>query len=333
MTKAFGTKQVLRNVDLDVPSGSIIGVLGPSGSGKTTLLRIIAGFIGADAGHVVLGDDLLTSKSTLVAPERRAVGVVPQEGALFPHLDVQGNVAFGLRGQNDKATRVAEMLELVGMAGRAKAKPQELSGGEQQRVALARALAPNPRLVLLDEPFSALDATLRARVRDEVSRILRECGCTAVLVTHDQQEVFAIADAVAVMLGGTIAQAAEPRELYVRPASLEVALFVGESTVVSGRVDDDRVETEFGRLAVDGAGRNGDVHVVIRPEQVELGGEGVAGVIVGVVFNGPDTGVRVRVARGKEITARVRPDAAHRLGQPTTVCVRGPVLAYANEQS
>ncbi|MCB0925900.1 MAG: ATP-binding cassette domain-containing protein, partial [Mycobacterium sp.] len=186
----FGAALVLDRLDLDVPSGALAAVLGASGSGKTTLLRVLAGFLAPSAGVVRFGDRVVTSAPTagagrvFVQPERRRVGIVPQEGALFPHLDVWGNIGFGLpRGS---APRIEEMLDLVGLRDFARARPQDLSGGQQQRVALARALAPAPDVVLLDEPFSSLDAALRARLRAEVRNLLRTVGATAILVTHDQ---------------------------------------------------------------------------------------------------------------------------------------------------
>ncbi|MDO9175233.1 MAG: ABC transporter ATP-binding protein, partial [Actinomycetota bacterium] len=205
--KAFGQQQVLHGIDLHVAAGAIVAVLGPSGCGKTTLLRLIAGFEQLDHGSITVAGQLAANRGgagpTLsLPPERRRVGVVPQEGALFPHLDVAGNVGFGLRRGSD--ARVAEVLALVGLAGFEKKRPSQLSGGQQQRVALARALAPKPSLVLLDEPFSSLDAAMRGQVREEVFEVLRAANATAILVTHDQQEALSVADQVAVLLAGRI---------------------------------------------------------------------------------------------------------------------------------
>ena len=210
--KSFGGTRVLSGVDLSVPSGTVGVLLGPSGCGKTTLLRILAGHLQPDAGEVRIGGRLVADAATFVPPERRGISIVPQDGALFPHLDVAGNVAFGLdRGRRQlpwKRTRhearVDELLELVGLPGAGRLHPAQLSGGQQQRVALARALAPSPALVLLDEPFSALDASLRASVRDDVKRVLQDAGATALLVTHDQEEALSMADSVAVMSAGRI---------------------------------------------------------------------------------------------------------------------------------
>ncbi|MFN2497394.1 MAG: ABC transporter ATP-binding protein, partial [Pseudonocardiaceae bacterium] len=231
VVKSFGATTVLRGVDLSVPKGALAAVLGPSGCGKTTLLRVVAGFDRADAGEVVIGGRLVSGPGVAVPPERRRVGMVPQEGALFPHLSVAGNVGFGLP-RRQRTSRVAEMLDLVGLGGYGARMPHELSGGQQQRVALARALAPGPALVLLDEPFSALDTGLRAALREDVRRALHATGATAVLVTHDQQEALSTADLVAVLQAGTIVQAGPPAELYQAPRDLDVATFLGEAVLL-----------------------------------------------------------------------------------------------------
>lgn len=228
----FGGRLVLDGMDLTVPSGSITAVLGPSGCGKTTLLRTIAGFHQPLDGQVLMDDHVVASPSVYVRPERRGVGIVPQEGALFPHLSVAGNVAFGLDSKRGSQERVEEMLELVGLRDLGHRMPQELSGGQQQRVALARALAPQPGLILLDEPFSSLDAGLRTELREDVLRVLRLSGATAMLVTHDQAEAMSMADSIAVMRNGIIAQVGTPREVYTRPADLDVALRLGEVIIL-----------------------------------------------------------------------------------------------------
>ncbi|MBC7373654.1 MAG: ABC transporter ATP-binding protein, partial [Frankiales bacterium] len=222
LSKAFGAP-VLNGLDLDVVAGSLVALLGPSGCGKTTLLRLVAGFEPTDAGTVEVGGQLVAGPGCHVAPERRRVGIVPQEGALFPHLSVHDNVAFGLTRAQRRGTRPDEVLELVGLAELGRRMPHELSGGQQQRVALARALAPRPSLVLLDEPFSALDAGLRATVRAEVRASLQAAGAAAVLVTHDQQEALSVADVVAVVRDGQVVQAGDPWSVYAQPADLGVA--------------------------------------------------------------------------------------------------------------
>ncbi|MGH3979276.1 MAG: ABC transporter ATP-binding protein [Pseudonocardiaceae bacterium] len=297
--KSFGAVPVLRGLDLSVPEGALAAVLGPSGCGKTTLLRIVAGFEGADAGEICIGGRAVAGPAGALAPERRRVGVVPQEGALFPHLSVAGNVGFGLV-RRQRAGRVGEVLDLVGLGGFGSRMPHELSGGQQQRVALARALAPGPALVLLDEPFSALDTGLRAAVREDVRQALRAAGATAVLVTHDQQEALSMADVVAVLQDGTIVQAAPPADLYARPRDLDVATFVGEAVVLDAVLHDDVAECALGVLPV--RNRNGQRaergSVVLRPEQVVVGppGTGVPARVAGVSFFGHDALVRLTLA-------------------------------------
>jgi iron(III) transport system ATP-binding protein len=304
--KSFGGAPVLRGLDLTVPERTLAAVLGPSGCGKTTLLRIVAGFETPDAGEIVIGGRAVAGPGVRIPPERRRVGVVPQEGALFPHLTVAGNVGFGLGGRKDRRERVAQLLELVGLGGYGSRMPHELSGGQQQRVALARALAPDPALVLLDEPFSALDTALRAAVREDVRAALRAAGATAVLVTHDQQEALSMADVVAVLRDGRVVQAAAPAELYVSPGDLAVATFVGEAVLLDAAVRDGVAECLLGRLPVRaGIGRDwsGRGTVVIRPEQVMLDASGagvVAGRVTGTVFYGHDALVRVSVPEPAE---------------------------------
>ncbi|MPZ94471.1 MAG: ATP-binding cassette domain-containing protein [Propionibacteriales bacterium] len=285
--KSFGPVQVLRGVDLEVEAGTLAAVLGPSGCGKTTLLRVVAGFERADAGTVSIGGRVVTG----VPPERRRVGIVPQEGALFPHLDVAGNVGFGLSRERRRSSRVGEVLDLVGLSDFASRMPHELSGGQQQRVALARALAPEPALVLLDEPFSALDSGLRAAVRAEVGRVLRLAGATAVLVTHDQEEALSMAVRVAVMRSGRLVQSGSPAEVYGAPADLGVATFVGDACVLRGTASGDTADCALGRVTLrrpaTGAGS-----VVIRPEQLVVdtddGRSGVPARVVSNEFYGHD---------------------------------------------
>lgn len=299
LAKSFGQVRVLEGLDLAVPSGKLAAVLGPSGCGKTTLLRIVAGFESADRGTVVLDGVRVAGPGVHVPPERRRVGVVPQEGALFPHLTVAGNVGFGLSRSQRRAGRIEELLSLVGLDRFGHRMPAELSGGQQQRVALARALAPEPALVLLDEPFNALDTGLRAAVRDDVRAALRTAGATAVLVTHDQEEALSMADLVAVLSGGRIAQAAPPGELYTSPADLDVATFVGDAVVFDAVATPDGVNSPLGPLRLQDAGARGPGRVAIRPEQVVLGvpnGDAVVGTVVATVFYGHDALVRLSVA-------------------------------------
>ncbi|HWD10035.1 MAG TPA: ABC transporter ATP-binding protein, partial [Actinomycetota bacterium] len=256
--KSYGSVPVLAGLDLSVEAGLLTAVLGPSGSGKTTLLRVLAGFERADAGQLSIAGECVDGGGRWVAPEKRRVGYVPQEGCLFPHLSVAANIGFGLAkgpGRRDRNRRVGELLELIGLDGMGERRPHELSGGQQQRVALARALAPRPRIVLLDEPFASLDTGLRATLRDDVREVLRAEGTTTVLVTHDQDEALSIADVVAVMRHGRIVQAGSPRELYDAPADAEVATFLGMANLVPGIVEESYAATPLGALCLDCPGR------------------------------------------------------------------------------
>ncbi len=297
---------VLRGIDLDVPAGTTTAVLGPSGCGKTTLLRVVAGFMRPDAGQVHLGDDLVVGGGAWVAPERRGIGYVAQEGNLFPHLDVAGNVAYGLSRRERRAgARVGELLELVGLssdlAGR---RPDQISGGQQQRVALARALARRPGVVLLDEPFSALDPALRVATREAVAQALAHERATVVLVTHDQAEALSFADQVAVMHDGVVTQAGTPAQVYQAPVSRRAASALGETCFLPGVVRDGVVTCALGTLPVPRAHRRtGPCELLVRPEQLSLGEPAEAGlrpdVCLGVVtrvqYFGHDALVQLRI--------------------------------------
>ncbi len=269
----YDRARVLDGVDLTLEQGSLTAVLGASGCGKSTILRAIAGLLPIWAGTIEIGGRLVAGADLHVRPERRNVGLVPQEAALFPHRDVASNVAFGLRRAPNRPQRVAELIAMVGLAGLEKRMPYELSGGQRHRVALARALAPRPTVLLLDEPFAALDASLRGELRAQVRDVLRAAGTTALLVTHDQTEALSMADQVAVMAAGRIEQAGHPEELYRRPVSPAVAAFVGDAVLLWGRRVGGRVRCALGEVgAVDGAaGPDGEwVRVLLRPEQVLL---------------------------------------------------------------
>jgi iron(III) transport system ATP-binding protein len=276
--KGYSTEPVLRGVDLDVPAGSLTAVLGLSGCGKTTLLRVIAGFERAERGQVSLGAKTLDDGHTYVPPERRGIGYVPQEGALFPHLSVRKNVGFGLSREERRGGAVGELLEMVGLAPLAERYPHQLSGGEQQRVALARALARRPEVLLLDEPFSSLDASLRTRVREEVHALLRAQGVTTVLVTHDQEEALSLADTVAVLRDGTIVQGGTPDQLYTLPVDLGLARFLGAANLIDAAFEQGIARTPLGALTLRsdpgspgaGAPGAGSGVVMIRPEQLEV---------------------------------------------------------------
>ena len=302
LRKRFGDTVALDGFDLDVPRGDLLALLGPSGCGKTTALRIIAGLDRPDGGEVWVGDRLATSDRILIPPEARRIGMVFQEGALFPHLDVLANVAFGLsRGHEEPARRVLEQVRLTGLEHR---MPDELSGGQQQRVAVARALAPAPEVVLLDEPFSNLDAALRAGIRADVREVLKGASATAVFVTHDQEEALSIADRIAVMNRGRVLQVGTPQELYEAPASLEVAALVGGGNVLEGHVDDGHVRTALGAVPFKGA-ETGAVSVLVRPESLGLQPDPDSeAVVTGVEFYGHDQMVLVRLADGTRLRSR-----------------------------
>jgi iron(III) transport system ATP-binding protein len=273
VSKAFGTTPVLRGVDLEVGPGTLTAILGTSGVGKTTLLRLIAGFEFADRGSIAIDGTVVDDGRRRIPPQRRRIGYVPQDGALFPHLTVRGNVAFGLPRRERRGPAAREVLELVGLTELQGRYPHQLSGGQQQRVALGRALASRPRLVLLDEPFSSLDATLRASVRAEVLSVLRATGTTTVLVTHDQDEALSSADRVAIMRDGLITQEGSPRTIYTQPADPETAAFIGTANLLEGTWDGGAVITALGRHAlnpVQPVPAKGQVTVLIRPEQLQL---------------------------------------------------------------
>lgn len=344
-----GGVDVLDGVDLAAREGEVLAVLGPSGSGKSTLLRVVAGLHRPRAGTVELaGRDVTTQP-----PERRGVGLVPQEGALFAHLDVAANTAFGLPRRDrlrlgrraERHSRVAELLELLDLGDLAHRMPHELSGGQQQRVALARALAPRPRLVLLDEPFSALDAGLRHRVRDDVVAALRDQGVGALLVTHDQDEALQSADRVAVLHGGRVAQLSPPRELWEEPADAWTARFLGGAALVPGVVEGGgAVRTALGahplrHAAAAALPQGARVEVVLRAEQVALAAPpgataagGATGAVVGVRYLGHTALAQVRLdgAEGPLVAVRLGTTAsAPAAGDRCLLAVHGPVHAVA----
>jgi iron(III) transport system ATP-binding protein len=337
VTKGFGTLSVLRGVDLAVPSGSFTAILGSSGSGKTTLLRIVAGFERPDGGEVRLGERVVDDGAHHFLPcEKRHIGYVPQEGALFPHLSVGRNVAFGLVRDHHRRERVHELLELVGLEGLHRRYPHQLSGGQQQRVALARALATEPEVVLLDEPFASLDAALRASVRADVHHVLRQAGTTSILVTHDQDEALSMADRVAVLRHGVIAQLAAPSDLYRRPGDAELAQFLGESNLVEGVIDGSTATTALGRLPIESgsaASPAGEAHVMIRPEQLRLGDTasgGVLGTVESYEYFGHDAVVRVRPDPESlpELVVRITGGIPVAPGTRIGLSVEGDVVAW-----
>ena len=337
--KAFGSQSVLTGIELTVPEGSLTAILGPSGSGKTTLLRVLAGFERCDRGVISLGGRVVEDGRRYLPPEERGIGYVPQEGALFPHLTVEKNIAFGLSRQARRDGRVARLAEMVGLGNLTGRYPHQLSGGQQQRVALARALAIEPEVVLLDEPFSSLDAGLRASVRADVQRVLREAGTTALLVTHDQDEALSMSDFVAVIRDGRIGQTGTPQELYEHPVDPDMAEFLGDANLIRGSVDSAVASTPLGTFPL----RSGSTPVakptsaviLVRPEQVEIrpgrAAHGLAARVVESEFHGHDAVMRVLPDASSGLGAIVaRTDGALALapGTEVTVTARGPVLAW-----
>jgi iron(III) transport system ATP-binding protein len=353
LRKSFGDREVLGGLDLDVAAGSVMAILGASGAGKTTLLRLVMGLDRLDAGRIGVDGTTLADANVHVATERRRVGYVSQEGALFPQLTVHENIAFGLpRGERKASGRVREVLALVGLSDDfLDRNPAELSGGEQRRVALARALSPRPSLILLDEPFSGLDAALRVETREAVLAALARAEATALLVTHDQAEALSSGDEVGVLRDGRLVQVDEPQLVYRSPADLGVARFVGEAVVLPGTVEADRVSCALGVLPIGDVVASGPVAVMIRPEQIRLGsparrdgkadprddGDGPAtrAVVTRRRFLGPDVVVFLDLGDAStgatiELTARTRSQEAPSVGATVLLRIEGPVCVYAS---
>ncbi len=337
LEKSFDGHAVLRGVDLAVGSSRLVAILGASGSGKTTLLRLVCGFERPDAGRIEIDGQLVSSRDVLVAPEQRRIGYVAQEGALFPHLSVAENILFGLpRQERRSGGKAGALLELVGLPpAYARRWPQELSGGEQQRVALARALAPQPRLVLLDEPFSSLDAALRVETREAVARALRTAGATALLVTHDQGEALSMGHEVAVLRQGRLVQMAAPETLYRRPVDAELAQFVGEAMVLKGVASGGAATCRLGRVRLVPGVPDGPVELLVRPEQILLVPPGEAcgrrARVRDVTFYGHDASVSLVLcddAEPIELTARVAGHLTPQPGGDVGLRVEGEVLAF-----
>jgi iron(III) transport system ATP-binding protein len=342
--KAYGAHPVLGGLDLDVPAGTITAVLGASGCGKTTLLRLLAGFESTDAGTIALHGRTVDDGHRVLAPEHRRIGYVPQEGGLFPHLSVAANIGFGLP-RAARHHRVAELLELVGLPGFGDRPPHKLSGGQQQRVSLARALAPAPQLVLLDEPFSALDAGLRAQLRTDVADALYRSGTTAVLVTHDQDEALSMAELVAVLRDGRIVQAADPATLYEQPVDAEVARFVGEANLLPGDVLGSTARSPLGEhpLRSDTPHLPAPALIMVRPEQLQLRpaasrdyADAVTGRVLRREYHGHDATITLAVTpivrtdrnQAEEIHVVARTFGTNPSpGTLVTITVAGPVAA------
>ena len=304
VTVRFNGTVALDGFTLDVPHGGLLTLVGPSGCGKTTALRVIAGFQDVISGTVTIRGTEILGPRVNVPPEKRHVGMVFQDYALFPHISVAENVGYGVRG-SDRGVRVGEVLELVGLTGYENRFPNELSGGEQQRVALARALAPEPDVVLLDEPFSNLDAPQRERMRRELKKIIRAAKVTAILVTHDQAEALAIADVVAVMRAGRVVQTGEPGEVYRSPVDPWVAGFLGDAVMFDGTVSNGSIETTIGDIESDLADGT-SVNVMVRPEWIQpTPSPSGNGVVTDTEFYGHDQRVEIAMPGGPTVEALV----------------------------
>jgi iron(III) transport system ATP-binding protein len=315
VTKDFGSQSVLKGINLSVAKGGTTAIVGPSGSGKTTLLRLIAGFEHPGTGTISLNGIPVAGDGDWTPAHKRHVGYVAQDGALFPHLTVGRNIAFGLSpskldgGRRAVAARVAELLEMVSLdPSMAKRRPHQLSGGQQQRVALARAMAREPELMLLDEPFSALDAGLRVATRRAVAKVLNEAGVTTILVTHDQAEALSFADQVAVMRGGRLAQIGNPFVVYTRPADRATAEFLGDAVILDAWLEGSLATCSLGGIPVRRPPAQGRVQLMLRPEQIRIAEDGpIRGIVMDTDYFGPETTVRLKLAVPPEL-AGAMPD-------------------------
>lgn len=340
LRKRFGPVTAIDEVTLDVPAGESLALLGPSGCGKTTLLRLIAGFERPDAGSVTIRGRTVVAPGLWIPPDQRRVGFVFQDYALFPHMSVAANVGFGLSDRSTRKARVAEMLELVGLAHHAANMPHRLSGGEQQRVAVARALAPAPDVVLLDEPFSNLDAALRTKVRGELVEILSKAGATSVFVTHDHEEALSVGSRIAVMERGKVVEVSTPRDIYLNPQTPTAARSVGPASMLRGRAEGGVAICDLGRLPLGRPCTMGDVEILIRPESIRLSpiahgaelpsenGSAPHGEVVDLKFHGTFQAVAVRLKEGQILRARIGPGSRLSLGDRVAIEITDPVIAY-----
>ena len=317
ISKFYDEEQVLSDFNLDVWKGSITGILGSSGSGKTTALRLIAGFDRPDAGIIEMKNEVIVSDEVWLPPEKRNIGMVFQDYALFPHLTVEKNIAFGL-GKNDlEKGRLKEVIDMCNLSGLINKFPQELSGGQQQRVALARALAPNPEVVLLDEPFTSLDAQMARVLRDEVVELLKNTETTAIIVTHDQEEALSVCDVVSVLEKGKIIQSSTPQEIYLNPVSKTVANSVGDPNILKGFSIDGRVETSLGTFV---SAYEGALDVSIRPECIELNLDSDGSYVVKeCTFYGHDQVISFQNSKGEVFRARSLPNTIYEAGDKVNI--------------
>jgi iron(III) transport system ATP-binding protein len=331
--KSFGGRAVLHGNDLEVGSNEIVALLGPSGCGKTSLLRLIAGFERVDAGEIAIDRRVVASCELHVPPERRHIGYVPQEGALFPHLTVRQNILFGLPRENRRVSAVADLVDITRLGDLLDRYPHQLSGGQQQRVALARALAPRPALVMLDEPFNALDLDLRRRVAGEIVATLRAARASALLVTHDPQEAFAAADTLAVMVDGCIAQQGAPEQVYREPISVAVAAATGPVVIVEGISEGETLATPLGTLPLHAPLPLGTAKATLRPEQLRLSrtGSGVEVKIIARRFLGAYLQLTVLAADGSRLNLAVDVGTDWQRGDTAHLAIDGAVSAAAPE--
>ncbi|MEM7032636.1 MAG: ABC transporter ATP-binding protein [Chloroflexota bacterium] len=338
VSKNYGQTQAVIDLDLTIPKSAITVLLGRSGCGKTTTLRIVAGLEKPDSGDVWIGEQQVSGGQVWMSATQRQIGMVFQDYALFPHLTVAKNIGFGIPNQSsaDRNNRIAALLDLVGLTGMEERYPHQLSGGQQQRVALARALAPSPDVILLDEPFSNLDASLRQTMREEVRNILHEAQVTTIFVTHDQEEALRLADELVIMDGGRVLQNGVPEDIYRYPTSLKVAQFLAKVNVLTGEAKQGHVETSLGNLPLYDPELVGAVDVVLFPEAISLSHDSQGSTLVeDVSYFGFHQLVTLRLENGETLQARTWSHANITTGDSVRAIVDAPVVAFAkgNDQA